>query len=324
MNNMFIFAFLLSFILCFLFMNIFIPLFKKRRVGQFVREEGPKEHLIKTGTPIFGGVIIFFSCFLSYIFCNLYYKCFEVKNLVLIFIPLLCFMLIGFSDDFLKIRRKNNEGLSPKQKLIFQLLALLTYYVILEKYNILSTKIYLFRNVYDIKYFYPVLFMLIFMSSTNALNLSDGIDGLASGLMIITLIAYGVIAFILKEGILLISIVCLVASILSFFIFNCNPARIFMGDSGSLMLGGALAMYAVLLKTELLLLLIGLPYLIETLSVIIQVAYFKITKGKRLFLMSPLHHHFELKGYSEWKIDLIFWVFGIIVSIISIVFVYLR
>lgn len=169
-----------------------------------------------------------------------------------------------------------------------------------------------------------LLFILIFLSSSNAMNLSDGIDGLAGGLMIITLISYGIIAYIQKEGIILMSIICLLAPTLSFLIFNVNPAKIFMGDSGSLMLGASLAMFAVLLKVELLLILIGLPYLIETLSVIIQVIYFKLSKGKRLLLMSPLHHHFELKGYSEWKIDIIFWLFGIIVSIISIIFVYLR
>lgn len=324
MNNMFLFSFLLSFILCFLSFNILIPVLKKWHIGQYIRKEGPTRHLEKKGTPIFGGLIIFIVSLVAYIVTNLYFKCFEIKNLILIFFPLLVFMIIGFSDDFLKIKRKDNEGLKPKQKLILQLIALLIYFLILEKYNILTTRIYLFRIIIDIKYFYMLLFILIFLSSSNAMNLSDGIDGLAGGLMIITLIAYGIIAYIQQEGIILISIICILAATLSFFIFNINPAKIFMGDSGSLMLGASLAMYAVLLKVELLLILIGLPYLLETLSVIIQVIYFKITKGKRLLLMSPLHHHFELKGYSEWKIDIIFWLFGIIVSIISIIFVYFR
>lgn len=324
MNNMFLFSFLLAFILCFISFNIFIPVFKKWHIGQYIRKEGPTRHLEKKGTPIFGGLIIFLVSIISYIISSLYFKCFEIKNLILIFFPLFSYMLIGFSDDYLKIKRKNNEGLKPKQKLILQLLALLLYFIILKKYNILTTRIYLFRIVIDIKYFYMLLFILIFLSSSNAMNLSDGIDGLAGGLMIITLISYGIIAYIQKEGIILMSIICLLAPTLSFLIFNVNPAKIFMGDSGSLMLGASLAMFAVLLKVELLLILIGLPYLIETLSVIIQVIYFKLSKGKRLLLMSPLHHHFELKGYSEWEIDIIFWLFGIIVSIISIIFVYLR
>lgn len=305
-------------------MNFSIPILRRFHIGQYIRKEGPRAHSNKKGTPVFGGVIIFTCSFITFIICNYYYNCLEIKNIILIFIPLALFMLIGFSDDLLKILRKDNQGLKAKQKLIFQLIALVIYYFILEKYNILNTKIYLFRNQIDIKYIYIILFVLIFLSSTNAMNLSDGIDGLAGGLMIITLIAYGVVAYVLKEGILLISIICLLASVLAFFIFNCNPARIFMGDSGSLMLGASLAIYAVLLKLELLLILIGLPYLIETLSVIIQVLYFKISNGKRIFLMSPLHHHFELKGYSEWKIDIIFWIFGIIVSVISIIFVSLR
>lgn len=324
MNNIFLFSFLISFILTYYFMIFLIPVFKKWHIGQYIRKLGPREHINKKGTPIFGGVFILLSSIITFIFINFKNNMFEFETLILIYSPLFMYLLIGLSDDLLKIIKKDNLGLKALSKILLQFIFILIYFLILKKFNILDTKIYLFRTVIDIKYFYIGLLILIFLSSSNSLNLSDGIDGLAAGLMIITLIAFGIIAFILKEGIILLSIICLLASCLSFLIFNANPAKIFMGDSGSMMLGASLGMYAVLLKVELLLLLIALPYIIETLSVIIQVLYFKLSKGKRLFLMSPLHHHFELKGYSEWKIDIIFWIIGIIVSIISIIFVYLR
>ena len=324
MDNIFFFSFLISFVFTFYLMLFLIPVFRKVHLGQYIRKEGPRKHESKKGTPILGGVFIFIASFITFLFINYEYSMLEVDIIIVLYFPLFIYMLVGLIDDLFKLIKKENEGLKAKTKLLLQFIAILLYFIVLKKINILDTKIYLFRTIIDIKYFYIVLLILIFLSSSNALNLSDGIDGLAGGLMIITLIAYGIIAFLLKEGIILISIITLLASVLAFFIFNVNPARIFMGDSGSMMLGAALAMYAVLLKVELLLFVLALPYIIETLSVIIQVIYFKITKGKRLLLMSPLHHHFELKGYSEWKIDIIFWILGIISSIISIVFVCLR
>lgn len=324
MDNIFFFSFLISFVITFYLMLFLIPIFRKVHLGQYIRKEGPRKHESKKGTPILGGVFIFIASFITFLFINYEYSMLELDIIIVLYFPLFIYMLVGLIDDLFKLIKKENEGLKAKTKLLLQFISILLYFIVLKKFNILDTKIYLFRTIIDIKYFYIVLLILIFLSSSNALNLSDGIDGLAGGLMIITLIAYGIIAFLLKEGIILISIITLLASVLAFFIFNVNPARIFMGDSGSMMLGAALAMYAVLLKVELLLFVLALPYIIETLSVIIQVIYFKITKGKRLLLMSPLHHHFELKGYSEWKIDIIFWILGIISSIISIVFVCLR
>ena len=240
---------------------------------------------------------------------------------------LVLYGLVGFLDDFLKVFRKINEGLNPKQKLLLQLVGGVIFYFFYERggdiLNVFGFPLHL-----GVLYILFALFWLVGFS--NAVNLTDGIDGLASISVVISLSAYGVIAYVQNQLDILLVIVAMIGGLLGFFVFNHKPAKVFMGDVGSLALGGMLAAISMALNQEWTLLLIGLVYVFETTSVMMQVSYFKLSGGKRIFRMTPVHHHFELGGFSgkgqawsEWKVDFFFWGVGLLASLLTLAFIYL-
>lgn len=298
---------------------LYIPLLKKQKIAQSIREDGPKKHLKKHGTPTMGGIIFglfIIICYLLALFIT-NQKIFTYQNL-LITISIIGYGLIGFIDDYLIVIKHNNKGIKPNLKFILQLLIALIIYGILIINNHDST-INFFGKTINLSFFYGVFLMFFFSATANAVNLTDGIDGLASGIIITILLGTTIYAYLtLHFEILLLSIVSIV-TILGFMFFNINPAKIFMGNTGSMILGGLIACIFIILKVEFLLLIMGCALVIETLSDIIQIVYFKITHGKRVFKMAPLHHHLELLNYSEWQIDLIFWSFSLVMSLIGVI-----
>lgn len=280
-----------------------IPYFRNKQLGQFIREEGPSAHLGKAGTPTMGGIAIIFGVIIGFV-CS---GSFDSDKLVIV-ITMLAFGLIGFIDDYEKIAKKNNLGITPTQKLALQFLFSIgiALYMVITKHNgnmifIPFAKIYFSLGLFFIPF---VIFVEVAMS--NAVNLTDGLDGLASSVTLIVSIAFIAIGVVHKNEILIASGASLAGALIGFLFFNWSPAKIFMGDTGSMALGGLLSAIAIVTKFELILPIIGLIYVLEVLSVIIQVTYFKKTGGKRLFRMSPLHHHFELGGMTEKQVCYMF------------------
>ena len=306
MNSIFIISFIFSTLLIFIFSKIL----NKVSFGQSIRKLGPKKHFIKEGTPNIGGVFIIIITTIITLIFGISLK--EYKITFMLIMPIISYGVLGFLDDYKKSKERKNDGLTPKTKMIFQILwAVIYFFIFLDDYNTIINVFGLEINLYWI---YGLFILLCFVSTSNAFNLCDGIDGLAGGIAIIIL--FGLL-HISNNKMISIFIVSLIGSILAFLVFNFHPAKIFMGDSGSLALGVTIANLCILLKVEILLLIFGFLMIIETLSVIIQVLYYKKT-NKRVFLMTPIHHHFELKGYKEPKITIIFWIFQIIFVIIGI------
>ncbi|MGG0656006.1 phospho-N-acetylmuramoyl-pentapeptide-transferase [Rummeliibacillus pycnus] len=297
---------------------IIIPMLRRFKFGQSIREEGPKSHMKKAGTPTMGGVIFLLSIIATTVIMSLVKGAFTSQTIILILV-LVGFGVVGFLDDGLKIIFKRNLGLTSLQKLIAQIVISIAAYFLLK----LGT----FHNTVQIPFtdfaihlgvFYMLFLVFWLVGFSNAVNLTDGLDGLVSGTASIAFAAYGVLALLNDQLDAAIFAFAVVGALLGFLIFNANPARVFMGDTGSLALGGALAMLSILVGQELLLLLIGIIFVLETLSVIMQVTSFKLT-GKRIFKMSPLHHHFELSGWSEWRIVLTFWLTALVAALIAVV-----
>ncbi|GED18578.1 MULTISPECIES: phospho-N-acetylmuramoyl-pentapeptide-transferase [Kurthia] len=294
-----------------------IPFLRRMKFGQSIREEGPQSHMKKQGTPTMGGVIFLFSIVISTFGVSIYYGEFTVQSVVLL-IVLLGFGIVGFLDDGLKIIFKRNLGLTSLQKLIAQIVISVLAYFLLKGTG--------FANELSVPYteivlnfgtFY-ILFMVFWLVGfSNAVNLTDGLDGLVAGTGAIAFAAFGVIAYVQDQTDLSIFSFAVAGALLGFLIFNKNPAKVFMGDTGSLALGGALGIVSILTHQELLLLLIGLVFVVETASVMLQVGSFKIRK-KRIFKMAPIHHHFELSGWSEQRVVVTFWVVGIICALIAV------
>ena len=289
----------------------FIPELHKLKFGQSIREEGPKSHQAKSGTPTMGGIMIILGITLG----TLAAAPWTPEVLLAVFIMLGHFVL-GFLDDYIKVVKKRNLGLKARQKLAGQILiACVTMYVATQVLGI-DTDIWipgLDENVSLGALYYPlVLFVLV--GTSNAVNLTDGLDGLAAGTVAIAASAFAVVSVLTGHGDLAYLCVAMAAACLAFLRFNAHPAKVFMGDTGSLALGGALAAVGILTHTEILLAVIGFVFVCEALSVIIQVISFQTT-GKRVFRMSPIHHHFELGGWSEWKVVTVFWCVGLIASV---------
>ena len=261
-----------------------------------------------------GGLAIGIAVLTIFIILSTYIK---IDYFYLYIIPFVTYLLIGFIDDYLIVVQKKNDGLSVKTKLTLQIIGASIYYFVYLHYE-LPTNIVAFNINIDLKWGYGLLILLMFVATSNAVNLSDGIDGLASGLAIVSYVAIAIISYsLLNQSVFLFTLI-MIASVMGFLCFNANPARVFMGNTGSMLLGAVLANLMILLKLEILLIVLALVFAVETLSVILQVIYFKRTKGKRLFLMSPIHHHFELKGYSEWQVDIMFWLMAIVAAIITL------
>lgn len=290
--------------------------------------EDVKQHQFKAGTPTMGGtVFLLVSIVVSFISALLLDQL-SAGILGILFI-LALYGAVGFLDDFLKIFRKINEGLNPRQKMLLQIVGgLVFYFVHAESTGNGNLNVFGFEVHLGFAYIFFVLFWLVGFS--NAVNLTDGIDGLASISVTISLTAYAVIAVVQHRFDILIVILSMIGGLLAFFIFNHKPAKIFMGDVGSLALGGMLAAISMALHQEWTLLIIGIVYVFETTSVMMQVSYFKLTGGKRIFRMTPVHHHFELgglsghgKAWSEWKVDFFFWGIGLVASLLTLAILYL-
>ena len=289
----------------------FIPELHKLKFGQSIREEGPKSHQAKSGTPTMGGIMIILGILLGTVAA----APLTTEILLALFIMLGHFAL-GFLDDYIKVVKKRNLGLRAKQKLLGQILiALVTMYIGTKELGI-DTSIWIPMLDHEVNLgilYYPlVLFVLV--GTSNAVNLTDGLDGLASGTMAIASSCYAVVCILTGHENLALFCVAVVAACVAFLRFNAHPARVFMGDTGYLALGGAFAAMGILTHTELLLVVVGLIFVCEALSVIIQVISFQTT-GKRVFRMSPIHHHFELGGWSEWKVVFVFWAVGLLAGI---------
>ena len=315
-----IIAFIISIIMGF----IIIPILKKRKVGQIERDDGPQSHLKKQGTPTMGGIIIIITMTLVVIGTYIYLSMIGETNIAHKLLPILLltigFGLIGFIDDFKKLVLKNTEGLKPSYKMIGLLIISVAYVIYLVYGLKIETQTYIpiIKTYIDMPVFVYIPFaIVVILGATNAVNLTDGIDGLSSSVcaIIITCLAIIGISLQLYEVSIFASIV--IGSVLGFLMFNIHPAKVFMGDTGSLMLGGVISGLALYLEMPLLLLVIALIPVLETISVMIQVVYFKKT-GKRFFKMAPLHHHFELSGWKENKVVVVFSVATLLLCIIGL------
>ena len=309
-----IYATIISFIIAIIIGPIIIPILEKLKFGQSIREEGPKSHIRKTGTPTMGGIIIIISVFIaSMVFAR------ESADLIIAMIVSLGFGVIGFIDDFIKIVLKRNLGLRAYQKLIGQLIiaGIVSVYAANHPYIGTSLLIPFTTEYLNLGVLYIPFTIFVVVGVANSVNLTDGLDGLAAGVTLIVAVFFALASLGLGYTGLTIFAGTIAGACLGFLRFNFHPAQVFMGDTGSLALGGAVAALAVLTRMQLFLPIIGGIYMVETLSVIMQVTSFKLT-GKRIFKMSPLHHHFELKGIHETKVVISFWVVALILALISI------
>lgn len=305
-----------SFALTVSIMPIFIGYFKMRRYGQTTREEGPLWHEVKSGTPTMGGLVFVVSAALITIGIAAWKEVLNYTTLTLLF-TLLFFALIGFLDDFIIIFKKQNEGLKSKQKFIAQLVGSAIFVLLFLLSGVEPFITLPIIGAVD-NWVVFALFAIIWITGfSNAVNLTDGLDGLVAGTASIAYGAYAYIAYIQGQTEVLLFCLTIIGGLIGFFIYNKKPAKIFMGDVGSLALGASLAVVALMLRLEWSLLIIGLVFVIETASVILQVASFKL-RGKRIFKMSPIHHHFEMSGWSEWRVVITFWLVGLVAAIIGL------
>lgn len=296
-------AVIISFLASVVLTPIVIPYLKKLKIGQTEREEGLESHKGKTGTPTMGGLIILSSIVLT----SLFYIRDYPKILPVLFVTL-GFGLIGFLDDYIKVVMKRSEGLTPMQKLAGQILVTAVFAIYLTRYTTVSLNmrlpftdgLYLNMGVFSV----PMLFCIM-LGTVNGVNFTDGLDGLATGVTILVAAFFAVVAIGIKSG--LEPITCaVVGSLMGFLLFNVYPARVFMGDTGSLALGGFVAATAVMMQMPIFILIVGFIYVLEVVSVILQVVYFKVSGGKRIFKMAPIHHHFEKSGWSETSVVAVF------------------
>ena len=316
---------IITFILTVIMSLIIIPILRKLKVGQQERDDGPKSHLKKQGTPTMGGIIIILAVIIICAFLYYYYthKTIEpivAKNLIPLVLVSVGFGIVGFVDDFKKLVLKNTKGLSPRAKMIGLLIIAVGYVVYLTKVLNIGTDIYIpFAKTSLILpiWIYIPFAILVMLATTNAINLTVGIDGLSSSVTTIMLTCLTVIAIILNIKEITLFGSCLSGACLGFLLFNLYPSKVMMGDTGSLFLGGAVAAMALYLKMPLILLIIAIIPIAETLSVMIQVTYFKKT-GNRVFKMTPLHHHFELSGWKENKIVSVFSIITLVMCVIGV------
>ena len=293
---------------------LLIPELHKLKFGQSIREEGPKSHQAKSGTPTMGGIMIILSIMIATVAA----APLTPAVLLALFITLGHFVL-GFLDDYIKVVKKRNLGLKAKQKMLGQILIAIVTMIVGTRVLGIDTTIWI--PIADINldigvgYYFLVLFVLV--GTSNAVNLTDGLDGLASGTVAIASGAYALVCYMTGHFDLALFCVAMMMACVAFLRFNAHPAKVFMGDTGSLALGGAIAAVGILTHTEILLAVIGFVFVCEALSVIIQVISFKTT-GKRVFRMSPIHHHFELGGWKETKVVFVFWMVGLVASVVGL------
>jgi phospho-N-acetylmuramoyl-pentapeptide-transferase len=301
-----IIALLISFAVGMICMPVLLPRLKKLKFGQNVRDDGPKEHLKKAGTPTMGGVSII-AAFLAGTAYHI-----NSPQIVLIIITTLAFCVLGFCDDYIKVIKKRSLGLSSRQKLFGQILISAGFCIFLVYYpsaaflaqdtGVLDTSVLIpfFKGKAELGFLYFPMIVCVFIGGTNGVNFTDGLDGLNTGVSVFVCAFLGFAAFLADNGTMPV-IYAFIGALIAFLFFNAHPAKVFMGDTGSLAIGGFIVSAAVILKVEFFLLIVGFIYVAEVISVIVQVVSYK-TRGKRVFLMAPLHHHFELKGHYETQI----------------------
>lgn len=314
MNMDYAVAFGLALVSTLVFGKIGIPLLQRLKAQQSIREDGPQAHLAKAGTPTMGGLFMMLALVITVCIVPPY----SVTLWMLLFLTL-GHGALGFSDDFIKAVKRRNLGLTAKQKLLGQAVLAVIFCYISIAYAALPTTLWipLVDITIDLGYAYYILAFIIILGTTNAVNLTDGLDGLATGISAIAGATFAVVGLLVGSLSVTFFGIVVSAVCLGFLYFNANPAKVFMGDTGSLALGGAFAGMAIATKTELLLIVIGFVFVVEALSVILQVASFK-TRGVRIFRMSPIHHHFELGGWSERKVVYVFWTVSLVTALLGI------
>jgi len=310
---------MVNFSLAFALVASLMPAYIKRLQilswGQQIRPEGPADHMAKKGTPTMGGLLVLAVLLLSLLW---------VRPLTTDFLVFMAVVVInglaGFFDDYLKIRKTRSLGLRARDKMMIHiLLGLAAAYYMARFSPLKSTVLIPFLNTHhDLGILFYPFCVLVMSGCVNAVNLTDGLDGLAAGSVVITLGGFAFIFYTMGRMDMVLGCAVLAGALLGFLVFNCFPARVFMGDTGSLALGGALATLSILTGTEFFLAIMGAVYVVEAFSVMIQVSYFKLTKGKRIFKMSPIHHHFALMGWHEVQVTTRFWIAGLFLSLIGI------
>ena len=285
---------------------LLLPVLRALKAGQSIREVGPTWHNYKAGTPMMGGLMFIFAAVICLVI-----NAFTMEDYTVFFVLALslCFGLVGFLDDFFKLKFKRNLGLTSAQKAMLQMAVSALYLYLLYKQDVMSCDLYIpFVNatftIHPLVYIFFAMFVMV--GCVNAVNITDGVDGLCGSVTIPVMIFFAVVALAKGEFDLALLPACLAGGLIAYLFYNWHPAKVFMGDTGSLFLGGVVCALAFALDMPLVLILVGCMYIVETLSVILQVAYFKLTGGKRIFKMAPIHHHFEMCGWKEEKIVLVF------------------
>ena len=330
-------AFIVSTVFSIFIGKYFIRYMSKRQFGQIIRSEGPESHLKKRGTPTMGGVFLVGAIFISALLCGNFQNISTASFLIV----LLSYFILGFLDDYLKVLKKNTDGVSGRYKLLWQFMTALTLMYFLVSSGEFDTNLYIpfyKQAIIDLKFLYVPFGAFVIVGSSNAVNLTDGLDGLAIGPIITSALTLAIFAYlaghrefsdylylpyISHAGELSVMMSAIIGAGVGFLWYNSYPAQVFMGDVGSLSLGGAIGIASILTKNEVLLIIFGGVFVVEALSVIIQVVSFK-TRGKRVFLMAPIHHHFELKGWAEPKVIVRFWIISLLLAIASIATLKIR
>ena len=319
-----LFALMIGFIISTIFGIILIPILKKIKAGQRINVY-VEAHKSKAGTPTMGGIIFIVSCLITVILLLLTNKMQYSVNLFIVLFVMVSYALIGFLDDYVSLKNNTNKGLTQLQKLFLQFIVALVFYILFSHFGEGDSvlRVTFFNLEWNLSWFYGLFILFLLVGTSNAVNLTDGLDGLSGGLSAIAFLAYGLISWgsTWISGYQDIGIFCfiLVGSIMGFLVFNSHPAKVFMGDTGSLSLGATLATVAILTSHEFSLAIVGGVFLLETLSVIVQI-FSVIVFKKRLFLMSPIHHHFERLGWKEGDIVKLFWIVGFILSLIALIY----
>ena len=306
-----IYTLIIAFVLCIFVCPVLIPFLHRLKFGQTVRDDGPQTHLQKTGTPTMGGLAFLAAFVLAAIFMT------PTHETIAVILVNIGFGLIGFIDDYIKVVKKRSLGLKPMQKIVGQLIICVLFMVYLNKSGV-GTEIYIpftGGKTWDLGILFIPFCIIAVLATVNGVNLTDGLDGLADGVTLIVCVFFTMCAYAAGNGIVTTG-GAMIGGLLAFLIFNAYPAKVFMGDTGSLALGGFIVACAFILKMPLFILIAGIIYVVETLSVAIQVTVYKKTK-KRVFKMAPLHHHFELSGWSETKVVTLFYVITAIACLVA-------
>ena len=296
---------------------LILPVLRALKAGQSIRDIGPTWHNYKAGTPMMGGLMFIFALILCLVLAS---PTMEDLSVFYVLALSLCFGLVGFLDDFFKVKFKRNLGLTALQKMLLQLAVSALYLYLIYKQGILTCDLYIpfvdvSFTIHPLAYIFFAMFAMV--GCVNAVNLTDGVDGLCASVTIPVMVFFTVFAVAMNRFDLALMPAALVGALIAYLFYNWHPAKVFMGDTGSLFLGGAVCALAFALDIPLILLLVGFVYIVETLSVILQVGYFKLTHGKRLFKMSPIHHHFEMCGWKEKKIVLVFSAVSAVMCILA-------